>query len=364
MKGLALICAVFLCFEGEAQVRKICSLEQVPEVSGSVWVNEAFWVLGDGGNPAKLFKIDTSSGSIQDSTSFENAENIDWEELAYNGTEIFIGDFGNNNGTRKDLKIYRFPSNQLGKSNVHCDTLSFDYPSQKEFNSNPFTLCDCEAMLAFKDSILLFSKSYADAQCRIYSIPNKPGNVSCTLLDSIQLDFLVTGASMNGNDLWLVGYGYNGKLVPKLLNTTFANGKVGQVLSVKNLTITGPLQVESCIRTQDHVYFTAESSNGYPAGLFENHSQLLSAMPLSNHNIEIYPNPTQDCIIVQNPENLELEITVDDSHGKQIMEISTKERTSKHSATALPSGVYFIEVKQRNKTQGEQIILRLQFIKE
>ena len=36
----------------------------------------------------------------------DNAKNDDWEELAEDDEFIYIGDFGNNNGKRKNLCIY------------------------------------------------------------------------------------------------------------------------------------------------------------------------------------------------------------------------------------------------------------------
>jgi hypothetical protein len=39
-----------------------------------------------------------------------NAKNTDWEALTNDGNNFYIGDFGNNDGSRRDLTIYKVPS--------------------------------------------------------------------------------------------------------------------------------------------------------------------------------------------------------------------------------------------------------------
>ena len=42
-----------------------------------------------------------------DFLSVNKEENVDWEDITQDETHIYIADFGNNNGNRTDLKIYK-----------------------------------------------------------------------------------------------------------------------------------------------------------------------------------------------------------------------------------------------------------------
>lgn len=347
-----------------AQSRKICNFPQVDEVSGSIWVENNLWVLADGGNPAILYKMDTATGFISDSTTFVNASNIDWEELATNGQYVFIGDFGNNNGTRKDLRIYRFPIAALGSKNVTVDTLSFSYQNQTDFASNPFTIYDCEAMIVLEDSIILLSKSYADAVCRVYVLPNKPGNYHLEVQDSLALSFWVTGASYYSKKLTLVGYGFNGKLTPALWQGTITQHKLATATQ-SGLITNGPLQVESCIYTGDHIFYTAEASNGFNAALFEYKTAAMELRNMVLSEIRISPNPAAGTIAVFNPGQRNLHVYVKDTQGKIHRNVITREWVQPINISVIPAGVYTVEVFLiRNGSETDVFIETFKIIKE
>ncbi|WP_369828775.1 hypothetical protein [Flavobacterium sp. 1] len=63
---------------------------------------------------------------------------------------MYIGDFGNNDNTRKDLAIYKIDqSNLQGESANVAYTISFDYPEQTEFPPKKKDLMfDVEAFLS------------------------------------------------------------------------------------------------------------------------------------------------------------------------------------------------------------------------
>lgn len=338
----------FLLFSAmlNAQVRKICDLVAIPEVSGSILVNQKIWCMPDGGNAAALYLFDSSQCQITDTTTFANAGNEDWEEIAQNSSQVFIGDFGNNDGVRKNLKIFRFNTSQLGSKNIVCDTITFFYPKQTNFNANILTIYDCEAMVAGDDSIYIFSKSYADALCRIYKIPNKKGHFPAEIIDSIQLDFWVTGASIQGTELALVGYGFNGKLTPALWRGKFIHGKITATNYQKSLATNGPLQVESCIILSNKVLFTAEASNGENAALFEFIEPVNIISAAIKKPIIVSPNPSMGHITVSNPSKLNIEITICTMEGKIARILYTNSVIQTVNISYIPSGVYAITVSE------------------
>ena len=91
----------------------------VNETSGLVMANGVLWTHNDSGNPAQIFKIDTLSNSILQTVNIGGASNVDWEDIAFDGTHFYVGDFGNNaNGNRTDLKIYKFPLSAIPSGSV------------------------------------------------------------------------------------------------------------------------------------------------------------------------------------------------------------------------------------------------------
>ena len=93
----------------------------INEISGIAdsKVNAGYlWGEEDSGNPPAIFLID-HSGSIFKNIYIKGAVNRDWEDMALSGTDLYIGDIGDNNQVYSDYTIYTFP--EPGKS---ADTIS------------------------------------------------------------------------------------------------------------------------------------------------------------------------------------------------------------------------------------------------
>ena len=86
-------------------VSLLCTLPSVlHESSGLCFTDGNLWSFGDSGNPNSIYKIDTSTGVILQTVTIQNYPNIDWEDISADSTFMYIGDFGNNNGNRTNLK--------------------------------------------------------------------------------------------------------------------------------------------------------------------------------------------------------------------------------------------------------------------
>ena len=76
------------------------------ESSGLQWAGNHLWSFNDGSGTATLFRMDTASDAILQTVNLDGVTNVDWEDIAFDGTHFYIGDFGNNaNGARTNLKI-------------------------------------------------------------------------------------------------------------------------------------------------------------------------------------------------------------------------------------------------------------------
>lgn len=110
------------------------------ETSGLLVAGGTVWTHLDGGHPHRLFQVDTLTGAVLREVEIANTANTDWEDICTDGRWVFVGDFGNNNGNRKDLRIYRFPLAALlepGVASVIADTIRFAYADQVDFTPAP-----------------------------------------------------------------------------------------------------------------------------------------------------------------------------------------------------------------------------------
>jgi hypothetical protein len=185
---------------------------ELTESSGLICFDHGLWTLNDGGNPAVLYKIDFGSGIIMRRVFVANALNSDWEALTQDTQWVYIGDFGNNFGNRRDLRILRISKMDLLKDTVMAETIQFSYSNQKDFklpvNEHNF---DCEAFCAVDDSLYLFSKNWANHNTSVYVLPKIPGNYTICPVDSFNSDGLITDADYDEASRTLVLIGYDNK---------------------------------------------------------------------------------------------------------------------------------------------------------
>jgi len=184
----------------------------VDENSGLIYFNGSVWTHNDGGWPAAIYKLDLQTGDILQTVTINSVANTDWEELAQDDSSIYIGDFGSNYGDRTDLNILKIAKSDIpstGDVTVGASKIEFSYPDQSDFTPDKFNHdYDCEAMISIGDSLYLFSKNWVNRKTRLYSVSKKPGSYIATLIDSYNVDGLITGAAINSSDstICLIGH--------------------------------------------------------------------------------------------------------------------------------------------------------------
>ena len=181
------------------------------ESSGLCYTNGNLWTFGDSGNPNAVYKIDTTTGAILQTVTVQNFPNEDWEDIAADEDYIYIGDFGNNNGTRKDLKILRIRKSDISTAsivNINAEAISFSYTDQEDFTENKNNNFNCEALVAIENNLYIFSKDEGDFQTRSYELPKEPGSYSATPISSFNVEGEITSAAYNPatKELALGGY--------------------------------------------------------------------------------------------------------------------------------------------------------------
>ncbi|WP_419870445.1 hypothetical protein [Chryseobacterium sp. CT-SW4] len=208
--SLILVCFVIqLVFPQQTDIFKIRKYrvnylsDRIEESSGLNFFKEDLYTFNDSGNAPELYKIDPLSGEIQETLKF-NIKNTDWEALTNDGENFYIGDFGNNAGTRKDLKIYKIPFSQPDS----IKTISFLYPEQKDFTSkNLSNDFDAEAMIYLNGKLHVFTKEWASRATSHYIIdPEADKEQNAVKTESYKTNFVVTDASYFNKKLYLIGY--------------------------------------------------------------------------------------------------------------------------------------------------------------
>ena len=168
--------------------------DSLKETSGLNFFKDKLYAFNDGGNTSEIFEIDKSSGKIL-KVFPTKLQNKDWEAITSDSANIYIGDFGNNLGTRKDLKIYKIPLND-GPKKDSIQTIPFFYPEQKEFSpkniNNDF---DAEAMIFLNGKIHLFTKEWVSRATSHYIInPEINENQAAQKVENFPTGFMVTDA--------------------------------------------------------------------------------------------------------------------------------------------------------------------------
>ena len=186
--------------------------KEVNETSGLFFHNGRLWTHNDSGGKPILYALDTTTFNVVQKITFSNAKNKDWEDVSTDGETVFVGDFGNNKGKRKNLRIFTFPLSSIpkeGDTTLVVDSITFSFGDQTNFEYNKHEHdFDCEAMFATEDYLYLFSKGWATGTTRLYRLPKSPGNYVAEVVNGFDSQGLITGADYEPENRILVIVGY------------------------------------------------------------------------------------------------------------------------------------------------------------
>lgn len=302
--GLLLLSFMFCVNLLDAQVLtlKTSLVTAVQESSGLFALNNRLFTHNDSGGEPAIYEVDTLTGNVISTVFVRNATNIDWEDVTLDESFIYIGDFGNNLGTRTNLKIYKLnQSDFLNTLNdtIDCEVISFSYADQTSFSSSQFsTNFDAEAFVALNDSLFVFTKNWGNLNTNIYGFPNSEGNYVAEKVDSLNTGFLVTSAALSENKETLVLIGYNFSATSYLLTingvtgASFSNGD--QTSSVLSVPAGYSKQIEGIAFTSPNSAFvSSEAHSSGASGLYQL-VQFASNSIINNRSerLILYPNPS------------------------------------------------------------------------
>ncbi|MCG6191315.1 hypothetical protein [Maribellus maritimus] len=244
---------------------------RVEESSGLVLYNNLLWTFNDSGGENKLFGLD-SSGEIKREVAVENAMNVDWEDIAQDDKHIYIGDFGNNNGVRKNLKIYKIKKGDIDSMDtVEAVEIKFSYKEQTDFNYQPLSNSfDCEAITDFNGELIIFTKDWVNETTSVYKIPKTEGEYLLTLTDTFNVNGLVTGADISPDQKTLAMVGYKDfKPIVWVFSDITENGFFGGTEIYMELDDIFSAQTEGiCFTGNDSLLISCERTATYVQQIF------------------------------------------------------------------------------------------------
>lgn len=185
---------------------------KVKETSGLIFFRGSIWTINDSGGKPQIYRLNNKTGEIVQVISMNNAHNVDFEDLTQDDDYIYIGDFGNNFGNRKDLSIYKITKTDIpkkGNIRLNAEQIKFNYADQKSFErkwlKNDY---DCEAIISVDDKLYLFTKNWVDEKTRVYAVPKKAGEYTVEVVNEFFVDGLITAAEYHDESgmLSLLGY--------------------------------------------------------------------------------------------------------------------------------------------------------------
>ena len=337
------------------------------ETSGLAQHKGLWYSINDGGNPNQIHQINVQNGHIVSSKVIVNATNEDWEDLCFDDSFCYVGDFGNNNGTRKNLKVLKIPSNTFNQSQfdtVQAETIAFSFADQTQFNSTPnATTFDVEAFFVWNDSVHVLTKNWVSAYTKHYIFPAKAGVYTVQVKDSLLTDFMVTGACINpaNHNIALVGYNATGSGYLMLLwnyqnGSIFSGNKrkinlggfftVGQIEAIaffnhETLYATNEKNIISNRLMQIQVGSVLNASNG------------LLDQRISTSSISIYPNPVAQCINIKDYKGGQAYFKLSTLQGQTILEGALKPSID---VSNLPEGIYMFCI-DRPLGQSQQTLI-------
>lgn len=244
--------------------------DQLPDVveeqSGMIWYNNKIWVNNDSGGKPELYAYNVN-GELKQILQINNVSNDDWEALADDDKYFYIGDFGNNYGTRKNLKLYRIDKSIISNDSVvsvSADEINFSWADQKEFKSQKHNNnYDCEAFFSYGDSLYLFSKNWEDHKTRLYSMSKSLSTQKLYPINEFDSNLMITGADINsdGSVVALIGYKDFRTYMILFYNFEKTNFFSGQNIKL-DLASLGGAQTEGVVFTDDdELLISTEATN-------------------------------------------------------------------------------------------------------
>lgn len=189
---------------GEVPFRDACSFtdERIDESSGLADGSDVLFTVNDSGDDALVYAVDKLTCGTVAATAYSSEEVVDVEALAADREgRLWVGDIGDNLGTRGWVDVYRFPAEQVGQSSVEAERFSLAYPDGPH---------DAEALLVHPGTGRLYVVTKQIFGAGVYAAPSEldPDGVNRLVLHKrLDVGRVTDGAFFpDGRQMVLRGY--------------------------------------------------------------------------------------------------------------------------------------------------------------
>ena len=88
---------------------------------------DVLWAHNDSGDTARIFAIDLT-GALRATVDVDVAKAIDWEDIAADGTTLYVADIGDNQRARTEIFVYRVTEPALTATSADAEKITLRYP--------------------------------------------------------------------------------------------------------------------------------------------------------------------------------------------------------------------------------------------
>lgn len=342
-------------------------LNTIPESSGLVYTSGRLWTFEDSGNSPWIYSIDTSNAAVIQTVIIDNFPNIDWEDIAADDDFIYIGDFGNNNGNRTDLRVLKIAKSDISNApivHVNAQSISFSYQDQEVFTPNTESNFDCESLISKGDSLYIFSKNHGDYYTRVYALPKNTGTYKVAPFASCNVGGMVTGADYDVTTNKIVLIGYEGHKLNSFLYTldgfkgnNFFSGAREKITIGNNYDA---WQTEGvCFANSDHIFISCESTSSITASLYSYDltQTVITAVPIPvTSGLSCFPNPAKNYLEIRAEEEMK-EVRLYNLQGQQVFQTRLNQSTYciQLKELNLSAGLYMVEIHSSNRIMKQKV---------
>ncbi|WP_164682717.1 T9SS type A sorting domain-containing protein [Cyclonatronum proteinivorum] len=187
--------------------------ELAPVLEGTsgmiVWQN-LFWSHNDG-NDLNIYGFTFDDPLDIQALELTGLTNNDWEELTQDEHYLYMGDIGNNYGSRTNLKIYKIEKQALLRGEMVVEEIAYSYDDQTDFSpgGSLITDYDAEAFIVTDEFIYVFTKQWTSRQTSVYRMPNEAGTHVAENIATFDVEGLITGSVYLPEERLIALIGYN-----------------------------------------------------------------------------------------------------------------------------------------------------------
>ncbi len=354
---------------------------ELVESSGLQYTAGSLWSFNDSGNAPVLFRVDSADGHVLQQVRISNFDNVDWEDIAASAQYLYIGDVGNNNGDRRDLRVLRVAKTALGPSatTATAEAIEFSYPDQTDFtprtNRHNF---DCEAFFFANDSLHLFTKDWVDLQTRYYTVPATPGTYVAHLKATFQVNGLIMAADLNatGTVAALLGYRTSDAATFVWLLSGFTGTQYLQA-NKRRIELPSALEIGqaegisfidrnrvfiSNERVANALFTVPQQLYALSLGPWVATSVLAAAVPQAAGRFAVVPNPAHHTLHLERPAGVggPASLVLQDLQGRTVLAAPLAANRLAHTLdiSAVAAGLYVVKITSAEGSFSQKIAVQ------